>query len=167
VTRVCSIFSQLLQLFPGTEFEKAVQEHKAERHARGFAPWGQFLAMLFCQLGRAHSLNKITQGLAASEGKLKHLGLPPAPKRSTLAYANQPSLATLPNRLRATTGAMSAVGGRRPAQIPFKNKLVSLDATVIDLCLTLYGWAQFRRTKEPSSCICCWIMMAICPALPA
>jgi hypothetical protein len=51
VTRVCGIFSQLLQLFPRTEFEKAVQEPKAERHARGFTCWGQFLAMLFCQLG--------------------------------------------------------------------------------------------------------------------
>jgi hypothetical protein len=61
----------------------------AERHARGFTCWGQFIAMLFCQLGRAHSLNEITQGLAASEGKRKHLGVPSASKRSTLAYANQ------------------------------------------------------------------------------
>jgi len=45
--------------------------------------------MLFCQLGRAHSLREICQGLAASEGKLKHLGVPTAPSRSTLAYANQ------------------------------------------------------------------------------
>ena len=54
--KVCSIFSQVLKLFSRGDFEKAVQEHKAERHARGFTSWGQFLAMLFCQLGRAHSL---------------------------------------------------------------------------------------------------------------
>jgi len=54
--RFFSIFSQLLQLFPRMEFEKAVRDHKAEYQARGFSCWGQFVAMLFCQLGRAHTL---------------------------------------------------------------------------------------------------------------
>jgi hypothetical protein len=89
VIRVSSIFSQMLQLFSRTEFERAVVEHRAERHARGFTCWGQFVAMLFCHLGRAQSLREICGGLAASEGKLRHLGLPDAPKRSTLAYANE------------------------------------------------------------------------------
>src|SRR5205809_2590852 len=69
------MYSQLLKLFPRTEFQALVKRTHAERHARGFTCWGQFIAMLFCQLGRAHSLSEITQGLAASEGKLKHLGL--------------------------------------------------------------------------------------------
>jgi hypothetical protein len=86
--RVCSIFSQLLQLFPRMEFERAVQETKAERHARGFTCWGQFVAMLFCQMGQARTLREICGGLAACEGKLKHLGVPQAPNKSTLAYAN-------------------------------------------------------------------------------
>jgi hypothetical protein len=85
LTRVSSIFSQLLQLFSRLEFQSAVQTHRAERHARGFTCWGQFVAMLFCQLGRAQSLREICGGL---EGKLKHLGLPCGPSRSTLAYAN-------------------------------------------------------------------------------
>ncbi|PYT19632.1 MAG: hypothetical protein DMG57_44710 [Acidobacteria bacterium] len=48
--KVCSIFSQVVKLFSRGDFEKAVKEHKAERHARGFTSWGQFMAMLFCQL---------------------------------------------------------------------------------------------------------------------
>ena len=76
--KVCSIFSQVLKLFSRGEFEKAVKEHKAERHARGFTSWGQFMAMLFCQLGRAHSLREICGGLACCEGQLKHLGVPVA-----------------------------------------------------------------------------------------
>jgi len=148
VTRVCSIFSQLLQLFSRSEFELAVKKHKAERHARGFTCWGQFIAMLFCQLGRAHSLNEITQGLAASEGKLKHLGVPSAPKRSTLAYANQHRpwqlYQSVFEQLLGRCQQLAAEGKRK---FRFKNKLVSLDATVIDLCLSLYDWAQFRRTK--------------------
>ena len=79
--RVCSIFSQILQLMPRDRFEAAVREHRAERHARGFSSWGQFVAMLFCQLAQAKSLREITEGLQASEGKLKHLGLPEAPAR--------------------------------------------------------------------------------------
>lgn len=70
--RFCSIFSQLLELFPRVEFEQAVREHKAERHARGFSSWTQFVAMLFGQLGRAHSLREICGGLASCEGKLKY-----------------------------------------------------------------------------------------------
>ena len=83
-----SMFSQLLKLFPRTEFQALVKRTHAERHARGFTCWGQFVAMLFCQVGRAHSLREICGGLRSSEGKLKHLGIT-APSRSTLAYANQ------------------------------------------------------------------------------
>ena len=76
MNRVCSIFAQLLELFPRVKFQDAVGKHKAERHSRGFSSWGQFVAMLFRQLGHAQSLRDICNGLAASEGKLKHLGIP-------------------------------------------------------------------------------------------
>src|SRR5438876_6751835 len=75
VTRFCSIFfNQLLQLFPRTDFQRVVQDTQAERHARGFACWDQFVAMLFAQLERAHSLREIRGGLASCDGKLAHLG---------------------------------------------------------------------------------------------
>ncbi len=89
MNRVCSIFAQMLGLIPRTSFHKAVLEHAAERHARGFSSWGQMVAMLYCHLAQARSLREICNGLAASEGKLKHLGVPTAPHRSTLAYANE------------------------------------------------------------------------------
>ena len=68
--RVCSIFAQMLEFFPRGEFEAAVREKEAERHARGFRCWTQFVAMMFCQLGHAQSLREITGGLAAAEGRL-------------------------------------------------------------------------------------------------
>jgi hypothetical protein len=55
MSRVCSIFAQVLQFIPRGEFEAAVRKHGAERHARGFSCWTQLVAMLFCQLGRAQS----------------------------------------------------------------------------------------------------------------
>ncbi len=81
MNRFSSIFSQLLQLFPRVEFQHLVTITQAERHAKGFPCWGQFVAMLFCHLGRAHSLREITGGLRSCEGKLKHLGIT-APSRS-------------------------------------------------------------------------------------
>ncbi len=146
MTTVCSIFSQLLQLFPRVEFERMVRETRAERHARGVTCWGQFVAMLFCQLGRAHSLREICGGLASCEGKLRHLGIE-APKRSSLAYANEHRPWTLYEQLfyRLLERCRTAVA--LPRKFRFKHKLVSLDSTVIDLCVSLFDWAHFRRTK--------------------
>ena len=89
MNRVCSIFSQILQFIPRLAFEAKVREHKAERHARGFSSWTQLIALLFGQLGHAQSLREITGGLAACEGKLRHVGVNEPPKRSTLSYANE------------------------------------------------------------------------------
>lgn len=153
MTRVSSIFSQILQLIPRLEFESAVRKHDAERHARGFSSWGQFIAMLFCQLGHAKSLREICGGLAASEGKLRHLGLPTAPARSTLAYANEHRpwqlCQTVFEQLLAKcqTLAASQPGTRKKRKFRFKNPLLSLDASVIDLCATMFDWAKFRLTK--------------------
>ena len=89
MNRVSSIFAQLLQLFPRAKFQEEVNKWQAERHSRGFSSWGQFVAMLFCQVGQAKSLREICNGLMAIEGTLKHLGVPSPPNKSTLAYANQ------------------------------------------------------------------------------
>jgi Domain of unknown function (DUF4372)/Transposase DDE domain len=147
LNRVCSIFSQLLQLFPRSEFELAVHQHQAERHARGFSSWGQMVAMLFCQMGRAQSLREICGGLAACEGKLRHLGVSESPKRSTLAYAN----AHRPWQLYQTVFGQLLDKCQREVRgskkFRFKNKLLSLDGSVIDLSATMYDWAKFRQTK--------------------
>ena len=151
MTRVCSIFSQILQLLPRMEFESAVRKYGAERHARGFSSWGQFVAMLFCQLGHAKSLREICGGLAASEGKLRHLGVARAPSRSTLAYANEHRpwqlYEAMFHQLLGKCQAMVASRTGNTRKFRFKNKLVSLDATVIDLCASVFDWARFRQTK--------------------
>jgi Transposase DDE domain/Domain of unknown function (DUF4372) len=151
LNRVCSIFSQILQLISRTGFEQAVRKHNAQRHARGFSSWGQFVAMLFCQLGGAKSLREITGGLAASEGKLRHLGLPKAPARATLAYANEHRpwqlYEEIFHQLLGQCQALAASRAGQPHKFRFKNKLLSLDASVIDLCATAFDWALYRKSK--------------------
>jgi hypothetical protein len=142
----CSMFSQILKLVPRIDFERIVRETGAEYRCKGLSSWSQFVAMLFCQLGRAHTLREIEGGLKSCEGKLTHLGIE-APARSSLSYANAHRPWQLFEKLfyaLFATVAAKAVGKKK---FRFKNKLVSLDSTLIDLCLSLYDWAKFRRTK--------------------
>lgn len=147
MNRNCSMFSQILQLFPRVEFQRMVRDTKSERHARGFSSWSQFVSMLFCQLGRAHSLREISGGLRSCEGKLKHLGIR-APSHSTLAYANEHRPWELYQiifvKLYERCRSQASLGKKK---FRFKNKLISMDASVIDLCLKMYDWAHFCRTK--------------------
>lgn len=146
MTASCSMFSQILKLIPRVDFQRLVKQSGAEYRSKGLSSWSQFVAMLFCQLGRAHSLREIEGGLKSCEGKLVHLGIT-APARSSLSYANAHRPWELFEQvfyglLKTVTAKVSSTRKFR-----FKNKLVSLDSTVIDLCLSLYDWAKFRRTK--------------------
>jgi hypothetical protein len=148
MVKTASCFAQVLSLVNRADFERAVRRREAEKWAKGFSCWDQFVAMLFCQMGGAHSLREICGGLVTALGKLVHLGMKQAPSRSTLAYANehrpwqvyQDLFEGLLDRCR-----QEASGKRRKFQ--FKNPLRSLDSTVIELCLASFDWARFRRTK--------------------
>jgi len=147
LNRVCSIFSQLLQFFPRLEFEQAVRETRAERHARGFTCWGQFVAMLFCQWGQARSLREICGGLASCEGKLKHLGVPQAPNKSTLAYANEHRPWQLYQKVFGVLFARCQQAAGTRHRFRFHNPLLSIDGTLIDLCATMFDWAHYQQGK--------------------
>lgn len=140
------MFSQILKLIPRIEFEHIVKRTQAEYASKGFSSWGQLVAMLFCQLGRAHSLREIEGGLKSCEGKLAHLGIE-APARSSLSYAN----AHRPWQLfeQVFHGLYDKVAAKATGKrkFRFKNKLVSIDSTVIDLSLSMYDWAKYQRTK--------------------
>jgi hypothetical protein len=142
----CSMFSQVLKLVPRIEFQQIVRQTGAEYRAKGLSSWSQFVAMLFCQFGKAHTLREIEGGLKSCAGKLQHLGIE-VPVRSSLSYANRQRPWQLFERVfYALFEKVSAkVVGRR--KFRFKNKLVSVDSTTIDLCLSMYDWAKFTRTK--------------------
>jgi hypothetical protein len=145
-----SLFSQLLGQFPRTEFASLVKKHSAERGAKGFTCWTQFVSMLFCQVSRTDSLREICNGLACCLGKLTHLGILKAPNKSTLSYANEHRPAELFEDLFWVAlqrfrdqGAL----GPKKHKFRFKNKLLSFDSTTISLCLSVFPWAKFRRAK--------------------
>lgn len=150
MVRTASLFSQLLGMFPRTEFASLVRKHGSDRASKGFDSWTHFVAMLFCQMSGADSLREICNGLACCIGKLSHLGVSEPPNKSTLSYANahrphamfEELFFTAMDRFR-TLGPL----GARKSRFRFKNKLYSLDSTTISLCLSLFPWAGFRTTK--------------------
>jgi len=120
----------------------------AERHAKGFSSWDQCVAMLFCQLAQAKSLREISDGLAVTCGKLSHLGLRTAPAKSTLSYANAHRPWQLyQNAFFHLRDLCHNESPGKKKKFRFKNRLLSLDSTTIDLCLGLFPWADFRQTK--------------------
>jgi Transposase DDE domain/Domain of unknown function (DUF4372) len=144
--RFCSIVTQLLQVFPRNEFYQEVKQTKAERHARGFASWDHFVAMLFCQLADAQSLREIVGGLSSCGGRLEQFGMK-APKRSTLAYANRHRPWELfRNIFYKTSERCQAELGYR-TKFRFKNRLLSIDSTVVTLALKMFPWATWSRQK--------------------
>jgi len=141
----CSLFGQILNTIPRGQFEQLVRKHRSERHARGFTSWQQLVAMLFCHLGRAQSLREIEHGLRSAEGKLNHLGIA-VPKRSTLAYANG-------HRPWQLFESLFYVLLERCRQQPntrrfrFKNKLLSIDSTTVEVVSEMFSWAKFGKSK--------------------
>jgi hypothetical protein len=146
MTNTASLFTQILSLFQRSDFARHARELKAERHARGFSCWAQFVAMLFCQLAQARSLREISDGLKSCEGKLKHLGLENEPKRSTLSYANAHRPWELYEKLFYDLLAQcQAISPKK--KFRFKNRLLTMDSTTVELCASMFDWAHWRQTK--------------------
>jgi putative transposase len=135
----------MLKLMPRHHVSKLAAEHGTGRKARSFTRWSQLVHLLFMQLTARASLRDGVFSLKARLKSLYHLGVRPV-ARSTFADANN-------RRPASFFEALFAVLYRRCLPLAprhkfkFKNKLYSLDATVVSLCLTLFPWASFRRTK--------------------
>jgi len=140
-----TILGQMLKIFSRYDFQKAVVETGTEYHARGLTSWNHFVAMLFGQLSGQDSLRGIEAGLATQSKDLYHLGIKPI-HRSTLAYANKHRTHELFKKtfFRMLSKCQEIAPKHK---FRFKNPLYTIDATIIDLCLSLYGWAKFRTAK--------------------
>ena len=140
-----TVMAQLLQIISRYDFKKAVHRYKADKHAKRFSCWEQFVSLLYGQLAGCDSLRSITNNLSTVQNRLYHLGVKSV-KRSTLSYANQHRSYRVFEDL--FYALMEKVSRRAPKHsFRFNNPLYSIDTTTIDLCLSLYDWAKFRKTK--------------------
>lgn len=146
-----SMFSQLLRIFSRYEFSKLVRGRGSDYCIKGFPNWTHFVSMLFCHLAGAKSLREICNGLKCCLGRLIHLGIRKAPNKSSLSYANTHRPWELYQDLFYNT--LDKVRSERVhVHVPskkfrFRHKLLSLDATIIELSLRIFPWADFNRTK--------------------
>ena len=143
-----SVFSQLISFLPDREFRRCVERYQGDIRLRGFSCWDQYLAMAFAQLTYRESLRDIEACLRSMQGKLYHLGFRGKVARSTLADANESHdwriFADFAQILIAIARPLHA---RDPIGVDLEQSLYALDSTTIDLCLSLFPWAKFRRRK--------------------
>lgn len=140
-----TILSQILKLLPRHEFETLAKQHHSGRAFRKTSRWSQFVCMTMAQLSGRISLRDIVDNLSAQAHRLYHLGSA-KPSRSTLARVNEDKPYTLYEALfgKMLSRCQGVVPGHN---FRFKSPLYSLDASTIDLCLSVFPWADFRTTK--------------------
>ena len=140
-----TVFAQMLKFIPRHEFESLAHQHHSGRRLRKMTRWTQFVAMATAQLSGRHSLRDVASNLTAQVRKLYHLGIRSV-SRSSLSRVN----ASQPYQLYEALFAklLARCQSKAPRHnFKFKNKLYSLDASTIDLCLSVFPWAKFRATK--------------------
>jgi hypothetical protein len=143
-----AVFSQLISFLPDREFRRCVERYRGDIRLRGFSCWDQYLAMAFAQLTYRESLRDIEACLRSMQGKLYHLGFRGKVARSTLADANEShDWRIFADFAQVLIGIARPLHARDPIGVELEQSLYALDSTTIDLCLSLFPWAKFRRRK--------------------
>jgi len=141
------VFAQLLSLLPRYEFQRIVNKFKGDYHTKTFKCWNQFACMIFAHIRQEDSLRDIDIALNAHAKKLYHIGIQQCPK-STLADANEKRDYRI---YEAFAKSLMHRARREYAQselaLEVDNAVYALDASTIDLTLSLFPWAKFRTTK--------------------
>ena len=143
------VFSQLFEFVSYNDFLKCVKKYDGDYKTKHFSCWKQFLCMSFGQLTHRESLSDTILCLRANKPKLYHLGIGQAISKSTLSKANE-------NRdwqiyqdfaLLLIDHAKKLYDGDSQLDVDIKNNVFIIDSSTIDLCLSIYPWAKFRKTK--------------------
>ena len=143
-----SIFSQLMDFLPSYELRQCVERYQGNYKLKSFSCWDQFLCMAFAQLTHRESLRDIEACLRANQTKLYHLGIRGRVSRNTLAHANS----VRDWRIYADFAQLLIKTARElyvndDFGLALQQTVYALDATTIDLCLSLFPWAYFRKHK--------------------
>jgi hypothetical protein len=143
------IFSQVMAPIYPQQFERCVRRYRGHHKVQSFSCWDQFLCMAFAQLTCRESLRDTVDCLCARPDSLYHLGFRGTIRRSTLADANKQR----DWRIYANLAQQLIVRARRlyagePLAVDLDATVYALDSTTIDLCLSMFRWARFRRTKS-------------------
>jgi hypothetical protein len=143
-----AVFSQLMEHLPSYEFQKCVARYYGDSYFRGFSCLDQYLAMAFAQLTYRESLRDIEACLRSVGPKLFHMGFRGKVSRTTLADANERhDWRIYADFAQVLIGIARPLYARDPIGVELDQSLYALDSTTIDLCLSLFPWAKFRKHK--------------------
>jgi Domain of unknown function (DUF4372)/Transposase DDE domain len=142
------VFAQVTQHVPLTTFRRCVARYGGERKVKSFSCLEQYLCMAFAQLTYRESLRDIEACLRAQTGKLYHMGIKSRVSRSTLADANEVrDWRIYAEFAQSLIGIARRLYAGEPFGVDLKDTVYALDASTIDLCLSVFPWAPFRSTK--------------------
>ena len=143
-----TIFAQLMEFLPAYEFRKCVKRYNGNYKIKSFTCWDQFLCMAFAQLTYRESLRDIEAYLRAAQKKLYHSGIRSRVSRNTLANANQVrDWRIYADFAQVLIGIARELYINEDFGVELQQTAYALDATIIDLCLSLFPWAKFRNRK--------------------
>jgi hypothetical protein len=143
-----TVFTQLLEFVPFSHFEHLVDVHQANKGVREFSAWSHFICLAYAQLTRRAGLRDLVACLNAQASKLYHVGIRGSISRSTLADASERRDYRLFESLGQRLIVLAlALYRHEDIGLGLKGPLYAMDSTTIDLCLSLFPWADFRQTK--------------------
>jgi hypothetical protein len=143
-----TIFSQLMDFIPTYEFNQCVKRYNGNYKIKNFTCWEQFLCMAFAQLTYRESLRDIQACLRAAHKKLYHMGIRSKVSRNTLAHANQiRDWRMYAEFAQILIGQARKLYANEDFGVQLEQTVYALDSTIIDLCLSLFPWALFRKKK--------------------
>lgn len=143
------VFAQIFEFVPHNDFLKIVKKYGGDRKTRHFSCWNQFLCMAFGQLTHRESLSDTVMCIGANTKKLYHLGIGRAISKSTLSRANKKRDWRIYRDLALSliSRAKELYKGDSQLEVDIKDNVFIIDSSTIDLCLSLYPWAKFRKAK--------------------
>ncbi|HEX2715609.1 MAG TPA: IS4 family transposase, partial [Candidatus Acidoferrales bacterium] len=143
-----TVFSQLISFLPDREFRRCVARYRGNHRLRELSCWDQYLTMAFAQLPYRESFRDIEACLRSLQGKLYHMGFRSRVSRSTLADANENrDWRIFADFAEVLTRMARPLYAHDPLGVDLEQSLYALDSTTIDLCLSLFPWARFRKHK--------------------
>jgi len=143
-----TLFGQIIKKLDRNIFQKVVNKLKTDKHSKGINSWTHLVSMLFMQFSGSNSLREITNGLKSATGNLNHLGVNQSPSKSSLSYINQHRDNNLFKEYYfQLLSHLSSIAKFKQTKFRIKSKIYLLDSTTISLCLSVFDWANYRRTK--------------------
>ena len=144
-----TMFAQVMDFLPLDEFRRCVERYRGDYKVQSFSCWDQFLCLAFAQLTGRESLRDIEACLRSQRAKLYHMGFRGRISRNTLAHANETrNWHIFADFARGLIAQARQMYRHEPFSVELDETVYALDSTTIDLCLSLFPWAQFRRHKS-------------------